>query len=922
MLVGRRNECERLDRLLAQARAGSSGSLVLRGGAGIGKSALCAYAAEQADSMTLLRASCVEIESELAFSGLADVLRPCLGRLERIPERQAAALKGALAIGPPVVGERFTVCAATLSLLAAVAEEAPVLLIVDEAQWLDGSSAEALLFAARRLDADGVGFLFAVHDGGPTVFDRAGCPELRLTGLDSDAARELLVSRAETPIAPKVVEQLLETAEGNPLALIELPAALSGDQLAGTEPLDGVPVTAGVERAFLRQVALLPPECREALLVAAVSDSDELETIVGALEALGLDPRSLETAERDGLISTTERRLTFRHPLLRAVVYRSGSSVARRAAHQAFAQRDVDEVRPERGAWHLAAAAPAQDEAAARALEEAALSARARGGHAEAASALERAASLGPSGPERARLLREAAADAWLVGRIDHAHELLDAALADANDPRLRARIQHRRAAIDMWQGSPDAAQELLVAEAELIEELDPARASKMLTDAAWACFMTGEIGKGLGVAERARAAGDRVDGLAETLAKAALGIGFVLSGEAERAVPLFSDYLRLLESIDSARGVYQPLRPDGQVLLWLEQYDRARETLVRMTDSARAESALGVLPYALSVLSDLDMRTGSWAAAYGAATEAVRIADETRQATTLAFSLGCLARLEAAMGREDDCRAHAAEALAIAHPRVGAVVALARSALGLLELGLGRADDAVAHFEPLARRLTEHGLREPGVIPSGADLVEAYIRAGRDADARNALEELDRIGHKTGRVWALAAASRCRGLLASDQEFEAEFQRAVELHAGTPTPFERARTELCLGERRRRAKRRAEAREPLRRALETFERLGASPWGDRARAELAASGETARSRDPFVAERLTPQELQVALVVARGATNKEAGTALFLSPKTIETHLGRVYRKLNVRSRTELAHLLGSEGALAGAAT
>jgi DNA-binding NarL/FixJ family response regulator len=318
-------------------------------------------------------------------------------------------------------------------------------------------------------------------------------------------------------------------------------------------------------------------------------------------------------------------------------------------------------------------------------------------------------------------------------------------------------------------------------------------------------------------------------------------------------------------------------------------------------------------------VLADLDFRTGSWAAAYAAATEAVRLGDETQQVTTLAFSLGCLARLEAAQGREDDCRAHSEQALAIASPRVGAVVALAGSALGLLELGLGRLDAALDQLEPLARRTAEHGLNEPGVIQWAPDLIETYVRIGRDADAQLALEEFDRLARKTERTWALAAAARCRGLITSGDHFEAEFQRAVELHAATPTPFEHARTELCLGERLRRARRRAEARPPLRSALERFERLGAAPWAERARVELAASGETAKRRDPYAAEQLTPQELQVALVVARGATNKEAGASLFLSPKTIETHLSRVYRKLNVRSRTELAHMLGSEGALAG---
>jgi DNA-binding CsgD family transcriptional regulator len=923
MLLGRTRECEQLDQLLARARNGQSEALLVRGEAGIGKSALCAYAAEQAGEMTVLRACGTPTESELAFSGLADALRPVLALRDEIPERQAAALASALALGPPLESGRFSICAATLSLLAAAAEQQPVLVIVDEAQWLDLSSTEALLFAARRLEADGVVFLFALRDGQATLLERAELRELRLAPLDRRAAEALLASRSETSIAPEVAEQLLLAAAGNPLALTELPALVSPGQLAGKEPLDEeLPSATTLERAFLRQVESLPEECREALLVATASDSGDLDTVTSALIALGIDPRSLGPAEKARLVSVRAGSLEFRHPLLRAAIYHAAPSVARRAAHQALAHDAGGKQQVDRRAWHLAAAAPAQDEAAADALEQAALAARRRGGRAEAASAFQRAGELGAEGPERARRLREAALDAWLVGRADRARELLGAALGNADDPRVRAGIQHRRGIIEMWQGSPMSAHRLLVEKAAEVEELDCARAAKMLTDASWACFMAAEIATGLATAERACEAGAKAGGIAETLAKAAYGIALVLGGEAKRAVPLFSGYLTLLDSLESSPspGLYQPLRPDGQLLMWFEEFDRAREGLTLTIDTARTESALGALPYALSILSDLDFRTGNWAAAYAGATEAVRIAHETHQVTTLAFSLSCLARLEAAQGRGDECRAHSEQALEIASPSIGAVVALSGSGLGLLELGLGRLDEALDHLEPLARRAAEHGLREPGVIQWAPDLIEAYVRLGRNEEAELALADFERLARQTERTWALAAAHRCRGLLATEDEFEAEFERALELHNRMRTPFECARTELCLGERLRRARRRADARAPLHSALETFERLGATPWSERARAELAASGETARRRDPYAAEELTPQELQVALVVARGATNKEAGASLFLSPKTIETHLGRVYRKLNVRSRTELAHLLGSEGALTGA--
>jgi DNA-binding CsgD family transcriptional regulator len=923
MLFGRASECGELDRLLARAREGRSDALLLCGEAGIGKSALCAYAVEQASGMTVLEACGAPTELELAYSGLADVLRPVLGLQLEIPEPQAAALASALAIGPPLESGPFTICAATLSLLAAAAERKPVLVVVDEAQWLDPSSTEALLFAARRLEADGVAFLFALREGQPSLLERAELRELRLARLDREAALALLASRAQVRIAADVAEQLLLAAAGNPLALVELPGLLSKGQLAGREPLDQeLPTTATLERAFLRQVELLPADCRETLLVVAASDTGDLDVIGPALHALGNEVRSLQPAEEAGVVSATAGRLQFRHPLLRTAIYHAAPSVARRAAHQALAGFAAGEWELDRRAWHLAAAAPAQDEAAAEALEQTALAARQRGGRAEAASAFERAAELGAEGPERARRLREAAVDAWLVGRADRAYELLDAALEHAGDERARAGIQHRRGVIEMWQGSPGSAHRLLVSEAAKVRELDQARAARMLTDAAWAGFMAAEITTGRETAQRACDLGAATGGITETLAKAALGIALVLSGDAKNAVPLFADYLSLLESIESshALGLYQPLRPDGQLLTWFEQFDRAREVLTRTIDSARAGSALGALPYALSVLSDLDFRAGNWAAAYAGATEAVRIADETHQVTTLAFSLSCLARVEAAQGREDECRRHSERALEIASPSIGAVVALTGSGLGLLEIGLRRLEEALGWLEPLARQTAEHGLREPAVITWLPDLIEAYVRVERRDDAELALGDFDDLARKTERASALAAAARCRGLLAAEDEFEAEFEKALDLHASALMPFERARTELCLGERLRRARRRADARAPLRSALETFERLGAAPWSERARSELAASGETARRRDPYAADELTPQELQVALLVARGATNRETGASLFLSPKTIEAHLGRVYRKLNVRSRTELAHLLGSEGAMAGA--
>jgi DNA-binding CsgD family transcriptional regulator len=918
--LGRKAECLRLDALLDGARDGRSGVLVLRGEAGIGKSTLLAYAATRAEGFRRLTVRGIEPEADLPFAGLGDLLRPILDRAPAIPEPQASALAGALALGPPARGDRLATCAATLSLLAAAAEESPLLVIADDAQWIDPSSTEALLFAARRIEAEGIVVLIGVRDDAVHEFERAGLPQLDVGGLERTVAQKLLTVTLGRPVAREAAERLFTATQGNPLALIEMPALLDPDQLDGVAPIDpGALAAPSLEQALLQPVARLPDETQRALVVAAASGSGSTNSVTPALAELGLQPQALDPAERAGVISICDGQLRFRHPLLRSAVYKSAPAGIRREAHEALARAASGETQLGARAWHLAATAESNQEDVAAVLEEAALSARRRGGLAESASAFERAADLTGGLPERARRLREAANDARLAGRVRKALELLERALADASTPGEQARIQHLRGVIEMWHGQPGAAAKLMRAEATAIEMDDPERAARMLTDAAWAFFVAGEIAEGAGSAEEAHAIGERVGGVAATRAGGGLGIALLLTGDSRKAEPLLAEYQRSLALEDPVgESAYQLLRPAGQVLTWFEAYEPAREMLASTIDSARKRSALGTLPYALASLSELDFRTGNWAAAYANASEAVRIADEIDQQTTRSFSLACLALIEGAQGRENDCATHANDALRLAYPHIGSVVAYANAALGLLELSCGKPDLAVQHLEQLRRRVNEHGLKDPAVIPWRADLIEAYVRVGRRDDAVRELAAFQEDAEATARRWALAAAARCRGLLAGSDAFEAAFGQAVELHQLTTTPFELARTTLCLGERLRRERRRSDAREPLRSALATFERLGAKPWADRARNELDATGETVRRSDPNAADQLTAQELQVALLVAKGATNREAGAALFLSPKTIETHLGRVYRKLNLRSRTELASRLAGDQVLA----
>jgi DNA-binding CsgD family transcriptional regulator len=918
-LVGRDQELARLRGMLAEAVEGRSAAVVLRGEAGIGKTALLRYAAAQAQSLGFLvvRARGLETESQLAFAALGDLLRPISDLLSRIPPPQAAAVRVALALGPPAAAHRFAVCAGTLSILGEAAEMHPVLVVLEDAQWLDSSSAEALGFAARRIDREGVVMLLAIRDGEPSAFDATGLQELSLTGLTSESGKQLLEYAVGAPIPDEVARSLTAAVGGNPLALLEVPAALSSGQLTGAEPLASPPTVPSVTAAFARLVRALPDASSMALLVSAASDSADLEVITRACRELDVDPNALIAAEDAGLI-TIDSGVEFRHPLIRAAAYHEAPASRRREAHRALAV--IADDAPTRG-WHLAAASPGDDENAATALDAAAEEARGRGGHAEAASALERAAGLTPPGPARAQRLLVAARDARNSGNATRALRLLSEALPLDDDPRVRAHLQHLRGAIEMWSGGPRDAHRRLIAEAEIVGPHDTRRAARMLTDAAWAALIAADISNGIETGSRARAVAEGVGGVTSLAADGVLGIALLLGGESARAAPLLSRYHAALAEIESPGRINAMPTPSAQVLTWLERYTEARDVAVAAVERARAQSALGALPYALSELSELDFRTGYWPSASANASEAIRVAEETGQETVLAYALACLARLEAAKGDEVACRAHAIRAIELGEHRIGAAVGFALSAIGLLELGLGRPGAAAETLALLATLTTERDLREPNVVQWEPDFIEACIRMDRKDDAALLLDALESRAQAIGRRWGMAAAARCRGLLAPEPEITSAFETALVLSEDVPSPFERARTLLAYGERLRRSKRRTDARRQLHDALALFEHLGADPWAARARAELAATGEGAAQRVISAADQLTPQELQVALVVAEGATNREAGAKLFLSPKTVEAHLGRIYGKLGVRSRTELARLM-TKGAAVGEAT
>jgi DNA-binding CsgD family transcriptional regulator len=912
-LVGRAVECGLLADLLAGARDQRSGALVLSGEPGIGKSALCAWAVERAGEMRVLAISGVESESDLPFAALSELCADEWDRIGLLPEPQARALEGALARRAEARADRFALGAAVLSLLAVAGDGDPVLAVIDDAQWLDASSADALLFAARRLRREAVVLLAATRPD--TLFDNAQCglPRLVVERLDQAAARALL-SAAHGPLPTHVAEVLAQRSDGNPLALLELPRALSPAQLAGEQAIDEpLPLGPALSLALLNRQSDLPADTRGALLLAAASGSERLQPVLDALAAALMAPDALDAAERAGVLTIAGERFEFRHPLLRSAIYHAAPDPARRDAH-ALLGRVVSG--PQR-VWHLAQAAIGEDEDVAALLEQAALEARSRGAPAAAASAMERAARLTGADDRRARRLTEAARDAHVAGRSAGALCLLDDAMACGPTVIQRAEIQHARGRILVLQGHIETAYRLLLDEAEVIRDVDPERTAMMLAEACLHCFLSADVPRALVAARDAVGVAEAASPRVRAFAGVILAVALVLHGERAEAGAMLDRFLPLLRLADPLTEAGELLALAAQCYFWLDRLDIAAELLNELTASARAASAPAALLLPLSCRAELDMRAGRWALAAAQFHEVAHLGEEMTRSVYAAYALECLARLAAAVGDEARCREHAGRATALIdehHNELGRLYVL--SALGLLELGLGRTDAAIQALERARDLAGRHGLREPNVVHWQADLVEAYVHAGQRDRARDALSALDRQAEHTGGRWALGTAARCRGLLAGERGDDAGFAAACDHLEAVQAPFELARTHLCRGECLRRAGRRIEARRALQTALDGFEQLGSGVWATRAHVELRATGATPRRRrDDSERDQLTPHELQVAVMVANGATNREAAGALFLSPKTIEFHLTHIYRKLGARTRTELAAIAASRG-------
>jgi DNA-binding CsgD family transcriptional regulator len=908
VLLGRDSEREAVSRLVATARLGVGGALVVTGEPGVGKTALLEDTLASLGELRVLRATGLEAERHIPFAGLLQLLRPALNCLEGLSPPQAAALSGALALSEAGTqsGDRFVIGAAVLSLLCGYAEEGPVAVLVDDLHLLDLPSAEAIVFAARRLAADPVVVLLAVRTG---EADRlvAGLPVVGLAGLGREDAAALVAQIAGGRVAPGRLEPLLALAEGNPLALMEL----AGDDLdaLATDPADlPVRVPDTVTAAFARRLDQLDEACFIALLVAAVCGGD-LPVTGRACASLDVDVEALAAAEDEGLVSVTSGRIAFRHPLVRAAVYSRAGGRERRRVHRAVADV-LPDADADRRAWHLAEAVWQPDTEVSDVLAECAERAQARTAYSVASGAFERSARLTPDRDRRAERLLSAARTAWSAGLTERALGLLEAHGRERSGDPGRVQELCLRGAIAARTGHVRDAREMLMAAADLAT--DPNEETVILADAVHANFYLADVSAAVALAQRlAELAPTVTDDRARALGLVATGTARILSGQPGGADDLRAA-LPLLESTPALYEDPHRLSVVMQVPLYLRDATDRGPTVRELVEAVRGQAGIGALPAVLWHLARDQAAGSAWAEAEANYTAVVHIAEETGQITEQVMALAGLCWLESRQGRVELCRRHAAEVLDSAATRqLHMAEAWVRYALGDLELSLGEPARAVSTLRELVHLLEEHELADADLVP-GAELADALQRLGEVSEAQAVASSYERAARDKGQPWALARAERARGLVADDASSARYFEAALEAHAATLDRFETARTHLAYGERLRRASLRVRARDQLRAALDEFEDLGAARWAERTAVELEATGETVRRRGADPRSSLTPQELQVSLLLVDGRTTREAAAALFLSPKTVEYHLRKVYTKLGIGSRAELAELLG----------
>jgi DNA-binding CsgD family transcriptional regulator len=915
-LVGRTSEQAEIGRLVERARNGRSGVLVIRGEAGIGKTCLLDAVASSATDVDVVRHVGIESEMRLGFAALQQLLSPFLDGIESLPAPQARALKAAFGISDDVAPDPFLVGLAALTLVTtAAATGRPLLIVFDDTQWLDQESADAIGFLARRLYADRICLLVSMRD---SIEDRRpfdGLPELTLAPLSEAESVALLDAAVGAPLADAVLSRLLADARGNPLALVEFSRELSPDQVSGTVQLpEQLAVDRKLERRFLRQVGGLPPATQRLLLVAAAEPTGDVGLILGAGRDLNFDEHAITPARAAGLLELGPQ-LAFRHPLIRSAVYQGASHADRCRAHEALAFACDAERDPDRRAWHRGIAAQLPDDEVAAELERAAQRAGSRGSCAASAALLARAAQLTPDPGMRAIRLLQAAAAHLTAGSSVRAQTNVAQAFPDLHDPLLLARARQLEAAIayiDSFPGTrpsntPGRAGEILsmmLDAARAMEGLDIALARDAMLEAIPMAIYFGGASN-VSAVEVARVARSfkLASGTAPSGADLLLdAIAELIANGHRSAAPLLHDALAAAQTDPEIRRVPRLVARACWIAFALSD-DEALGTLAdECAATSREQGAFQVLPEAVNYQGLRALRVGSLTVADDLFTENIDMHVLLHRQS----GPGEAAKLivSAWRGRETEIRAKAA-ALSAEAPELALVIGYTDYALMLLELGLGNYHAASS----LAREHWNEDIALGGL--RAADTIEAHARGGTREAAQTALTYLaERAAANQSRL-DLGLLARCHALLASDADAEAHFRRSIVELEGPAARLQLARSQLVYGEWLRRQKRRRDARTQLEAARDIFESMGAIGFAERARVELLATGAKARKRADETRHDLTPQESQIARLAAGGATNPEIAARLFISANTVDYHLRKVYRKLDIKSRRELGSIL-----------
>jgi DNA-binding CsgD family transcriptional regulator len=901
-LRGRASECALLDELVSAIRRGESRSLMLRGEAGIGKTALLEHLIASAPDATLVRAVGVQSEMDLAFAGLHQLCAPLLGRLPNLPAPQRQAMEIVFGLSGGEAPDRFLVGLAMLSLVSDATEERPLLCVVDDAQWLDQASALTLAFVARRLLAEPVGLVFAAREPGDEL---RHVPELEVHGVRNGDARALLNSAVRFKLDERVRDRIVAETRGNPLALLELPRGLTATQLAGGFGLVGAQALTGrIEESFVRRLEALSDDARRLLLVAAAEPVGDPLLLWRACERLCIRPAAAEAAEAEGLLAVGER-VTFRHPLVRSAVYRSAAAEDRRAVHLALANATDREADPDRRAWHLAAAAAGPDEQVAMELERSAGRAQARGGLAAAAAFLQRAVALTIDPAKRANRALAAAQASLQAGAFDTALGLVATAETGPLDEFQHTRVSVLRARVAFAGGNWADGPPLLLKAARRLESLDLDLARETYLTAWGAAALSEDVASRevlLDICRAVHALPSR-QGPPRALDVLLDGLALLITEGHAVAAPTLQRALDALADMpveDVLRWGWMAVGACSAV--W--DNERWHATATRQVQVLRDAGALAELPIHLTYLSGVVMWMGDFAGSASLFAEVESVA----AATGIRFPPYTLVRLRALQGKE----AEATRAIASAIEQFGGqgtTAARAHWAASVLYNGLGRYEQAASAAQKAISGALNHWMLM-WVLP---DLIEASGRLGDTELARDALERLAKTTQPSGTDFALGMEARCRALLSEGAAADKLYREAIERLARARLRVELARAHLLYGEWLRRQNRRVDARKQLRTAHEMLVEIGMEAFAERARKELEASGEKVRKRTIETRDDLTPQERQIVRLALEGLSNPEIGARLFLSPRTVEWHLRNVFTKLGIRSRWQLQTAVAS---------